>query len=91
MFLICFYSDVSSYNFDTDIWTAQAPLAGDRCYHDCALLKDQSGDGQYVVAAGGYSYDGSDWSKVDRVEVYNIADNTWFTGPDLPASQGVSE
>ncbi len=63
----------------------------DRGYHDCAILKNQAPDGgQYVVVAGGYSYDGS-WSKVDKVEVYNIADNTWFDGPDMPERKGVSK
>ncbi len=84
------FSNVSSYNFETDAWIVQPSLSKNRCYHDCTRLTDRSGDGkQYVVVAGGYSHDGSDWSKVDEVEVYNIADNTWFNGPDMPDSQGV--
>ncbi len=85
------FSNVSSYNFETDTWNTQPALFKNRCYHTCTRLTDRSGDGkQYVVVAGGFSYDGSNWSKVDEVEVYNIADNAWFNGPVMPDMPFVS-
>ncbi len=85
------FSQVRTYNFEQDKTLLKAGLSKDRAYHDCALLKDKSGDAEYVVVVGGYSYSSSNgWEGRQNVEIYDIANNSWFDGPDMPASSNVS-
>lgn len=61
-------------------WQSLAPLQKKRTACGCALIKDN----QEIVAAGGVT---TGWGPTNTVEIYNIAENSWRQGKELPLNE----
>lgn len=60
----------SSYKFSTNEWTRKADMTDGGQQIACNMVKHQDGDREIIVTG----------QKNDRVEIYNIATDTWRMG-----------
>ena len=74
---------LSIYNIATDSWTTGADMPGARYWIDCEQLFDPNdGNRPKIYCAGGY-----DTAARNTLYIYDIGNNSWTTGPTLPAAR----
>merc|ERR1711879_1070354 len=74
-------TEIVSYMYDVerDTWTRMSDLSEYRSNHGCGSIDAQEGSGnREIIAAGGLN------SASDSVEKYNMKEDTWILGNELP-------
>ena len=73
----CEHSDaLEAFDPVTNTWTTLASLSGGRAFHTSAAFNGK------LCVFGGYSVDG----RIDLVEVYSPASNSWARAADMPST-----
>jgi PKD repeat protein len=74
---------LSIYDIATDSWSTGADMPGARYWIDCEQLFDPNDNNRpKIYCAGGY-----DTAARNTLYIYDIGNNSWTTGPTLPAAR----
>ncbi|MGC9024846.1 MAG: PKD domain-containing protein, partial [Chloroflexia bacterium] len=74
---------LSIYDIASDSWSIGADMPGARYWIDCEQLFDPNdGNKPKIYCAGGY-----DTAARNTLYIYDITNNSWSTGPTLPAAR----
>ncbi|MCU0344752.1 MAG: T9SS type A sorting domain-containing protein [Ignavibacteriaceae bacterium] len=73
-------NEVYMFNTYNGEWTQKNPMPTDRCNLSCSLIDNKI----YVVGGMHYINNVPDYNGLKKIEVYDLATETWSTLPDMP-------
>jgi hypothetical protein len=75
----------SIFNMLENVWMSGPPMLGFRAEHACGQIKDSNGFWTVILAGG---YNNAMKQTISSTEYYDIKNNKWISGPQLPYQVG---